>query len=1531
MPVTQPTLLLLTLDRLGPVYEAGRTHFALELALGLDPANLEPDAAALVAPELLQPWRWRIGGLDVMGRDGDSEPLAPLAHIQLGTVPAPADRPVDHGRYARAMETRFAELVQAGPRAFVTDLRSGEVACDVGDTTEPGWPELVATSLRAPAPIGAALNLVLVFSLEQALAEALETVVATPIFELEGDFGFAPEGEWRPFADGLLQRRYAVTPEPEGLTLTAVTAGWTRPDSGGTTGASQIDLESLWVRKPTLEGRDWLAQLPLTLADAAEGSELLFEAIERLGEDLPVFSAEATAWSRRALLTLLWDSAHPGALADLDPDAAQRRPAAPLATELLERLAEAEPEVAASDDRAAALADYIEAHQPANSADEARLSTFAGLLGEVLGGPAVFLARTTEGEVPLHAELERWRGLANRLAEPGARAAVLKAHWRQAFAEAKLELPQALLDGLLDGLELRRRLLLDRLQPVWQAVLDAEAADQHQAVMTAFTDALGGQLTARLGTPPLAGLEAALETLIEARADAFAPDADEAEVDPDRVAVAATQPLVIQVDAATGADQAELDRRLAGIGVLIRQRDGADGWGPWHCLTMGAVLVRTEETDEGAAPVLDLALAPWPITEQQGLRSTALAYDNHPLTATSLKHRLATDLDLEPVGPSDGKLRLATVEQVTAPDLAATWRRLVGLKFGQTYEIACFAVLGSGALPAVLAEPGQPLTMRDPGSLDDRAVPDFARQTVTYRRRTRIGAPRLVPVDGSAGGPLRPPSFDVDQIQPVAFERAQALEQSELPAAELLGPLVLLRPPGSGEAAAPWREDHPAGFRLGVRPPAIDDDGFDRWLAFEGFKAGEESDEGRRLAETRAVVMAHLARTAPTPGTSEERSREQDQDRSLDDPAVTAIRLRLEALRSDPGTVALRLAPITELVLTLPPPLQGGFALAQRPAVPLTIEAVATGEPVLAETADGGCRITVPERQVCRLVIASLVPGAFFKDGSDPRLAVTAPADRSSDGLCAVGESWLSIEVATAELPTAEALFAAIRPLPRSGETLEVGVVPGDPAFAWLSRVRLDRQLWSWRGRQLLGHFPFASAFAGMPASELLALEPSSVDPDTDPWQAVRHWDGYGFADREDFDVVGETGMLVAGIPDAKPLKLHTIDLAGDDRALYFRYRLTATSRYLGLFADPRSATVRSAGRHDPWKRLVVRCRRVAPLPPPRLRFVLPLTLPLKEADAVPATAPLLLLLHETWTATAGLVERLRPRIDGHDPADPAHWPQYGYDPIDSTATILDDDNDDSGGAEPGRAVPLLDCDAPPFGLTFDPGPVGLPVTSCYVLGLREQLPGRIRPGAMLDLRLRHEADPAGVVDGQTLTSPETEPEWVALPANADRFLIRFAGEAAAKLRAASRSLALDAAGRLICRMTHAAVAALGLEPGEEDSKRRLAVWRLETTRVVNAAGRRDTEVFHDLHPLDLDREQPVSSGRVVRLVVLEQHEQHCDHDPPTNQEELFAHLFPEDDDGRPVDSRGRIVALSPPIEATGRDLEPAGAGSPMP
>jgi hypothetical protein len=228
-------------------------------------------------------------------------------------------------------------------------------------------------------------------------------------------------------------------------------------------------------------------------------------------------------------------------------------------------------------------------------------------------------------------------------------------------------------------------------------------------------------------------------------------NADEGEDSPTEVPHSLTL-QVDRIDALSTEDLEDFLRRIAGIGVLMRQKAG-ETYGDWRCLNMAKAGIKLSASTETYRDVLSVALVPHRLSYINQLRRTFVSYNNHPLIAETPLAKIP-DLTLAPAREEDRReedseefgslLKYELVEQ-TAASPAKQWARLPGLKFGQTYQIASFAIGNSSVLPKEMTA-NHPAKMRDL-PLPDRAVPLDSIYTVRYLRRVRIGKIRFPKTD----------------------------------------------------------------------------------------------------------------------------------------------------------------------------------------------------------------------------------------------------------------------------------------------------------------------------------------------------------------------------------------------------------------------------------------------------------------------------------------------------------------------------------------------------------------------------------------------------------------------------------------------------------------------------------------------------------------------------------------------------------------------------------------------------------------
>jgi len=263
-------------------------------------------------------------------------------------------------------------------------------------------------------------------------------------------------------------------------------------------------------------------------------------------------------------------------------------------------------------------------------------------------------------------------------------------------------------------------------------------------------------------------------------------------------------------------------------------------------------------------------------------------------------------------------------------------------------------------------------------------------------------------------------------------------------------------------------------------------------------------------------------------------------------------------------------------------------------------------------------------------------------------------------------ETRILVETATDQVPSFDEVRAGIS-IGRSGQTIRVSH-DGDSRlphryegwrwrnhkYYYLHDLELHRQAWRWTGRPL-DDYPFSHTGKYFDFPELIkGAVPIRVDADQERKRigATLSWEVKGFADRSAYDFLRSRHQLSAG---GKTL-LQTEDLTGEERALYYRFRLNAFSRYYPV--ANRDTASRLALTHiehdksdqnrfyDEWRRVYVPVIRPETVKPPGIRLVIPLTQGVgTDAGNSEAPPPLLVILDEPWFANYGLAEVLVPEI----------------------------------------------------------------------------------------------------------------------------------------------------------------------------------------------------------------------------------------------------------------------------------------------
>jgi hypothetical protein len=1590
--MTQETLLLVDTDRLGPTYQDGKQYLAatwsVSLANGADLGRHE---------KLLKPWEWKGVNVRVFGRKkGQWSALAPKKNVNS----IDPKRPENLNKLESELSHRF-DAVKAVVDALIFDpTRRIEEYADkhVSDSSQKlvagsgmRWPHLLEEVRRLPAPIGLCLNLaefVAVYEDHVADCDAVAIVPDAIVYSITGPQGGETTYTWSAAdsvptpvegSPGLCQAELTLAPPERGVSLRAVVSFWHKEQHQAAKRAqtgddAYLSLDDLWVRfssRRTWGGRSWVGELPYEAADAADLAQHLLDAWADVvegkdpqGKDLGPKLEHVSQKDATKMFNRMWSAlrfaAHSGVAASDGGSGPHQGP--------LQRVAE---EVFGSSGKEIGQVRRYEYDWDITS-DSANLSERLAewkfllkntLLKEALGQGAVpDDPPGPMGATELLTQLRRLYAAA-RAYDPKTKLdvqqSILRAHWSKAKIEHADSIPLG-----VGGPMLRQRLILDKLDSVWTRMIEdgGDGADEIARMRDVFAKTLyEEEAMGRLGLPKWDSawdaqpakngkaeerLAYRLYQRIKVAAAAMGPEGQPPDggtgdslIGPDTETRGA-HPLSLvvgRVRPQRTSDQLGQDAsafsRLSGIGVLLRQRaqDGP-GFGPWRCLTLAAVKFQCEDQ----TPVLPWGLAPLRIVQQGGLDNWTVTYDDHPLSAHSLFETPTSLLGLDEKPEPELRNPVQLWQVPPGEDWAS---ELPSLKFGQTYEIACFGVGKAGNLPKELCTQGNPWELENLNNVTWEPQGRVGIQ-VRYLRRVPVGAPQILGVENNdpkaATVPFSPPKYPGDSVFPRALDLTQppdGADQNRSPSpSRQLGQLVLLVP-GDTQNSNVWKHDAMTSFSFAVRPPSTDITLWRRWVATDVFK-------GEALSRSMRSVVTEWYELAPQPLDGTDPTPKSESASWLDDPAVERLLFRLEEVAADKGLTPL---PDQVCVCALGKSRTGCLGEAQSAAVRVTVNARERGTKVLvpkpqsvdvtervneiacgnggtmAEIKSWCVSIDIPAGRVFRLTIGALVRKEYYWGAEKARFRCRCPADEVPDPVngviyCVASRTVLTLETATDDMPDSDHLWLAIKVLGEAGDSLVLGIDPAtEPLFDHVKQVALDYQRWAWRGRRL-EPLPFIGKFEGRKKyASIWALEP---DRDDKAWDDLRKWDGAGFGDREDADHQRSSGTLPGPDRDSSNLlatgaALYKIELGGPEgrRAQYWRFRARAVSRYAGLMKDKDKGVARTKA----WKRMLIKSRIGEPLPRPRVRFVLPLTQP--TSKALPGySAPLLVILDETWSRQAGPHERLQAEVVAAE---------IGYEPIDRKGQI----------PQQGKADGWFDVDMP-FGLTFDTaGPVTNPSTTCFEL---KSARAEVVPGTLAKIRFRKRLDTSGDNDGKDWASDWTEPVWTQVLPDFSRWRVKRIGQvggahADEEVVRVDKDLRLSGDGRLM-DMQSTKVKVLPSLPGQtdEDSPRRRRVYVLLTHLVVEAGATAGSEVPLSLGQFKTGRGEgtigwqpplPSTQGLKLRARLLET-EYHVKHagssrDEVTEsgglgQHPLFKRLFPDVAD---EDVRERIVRISPPID----------------
>lgn len=1439
--------LLCHVERL-PDYQTGDAYFSMNLTVGFatDPGSITADLKKLIAP-----WLW------ALEQDVD-------VRVEVGGVLGAAQQAQRVGSVKVDPTGPFAAKLQAVLDAFVADQNSAnfvwlpDTASLQREAEDLRWHDFLIQASTYPAALAHSAGISFVFKVAN-LDPAATRIVAAPRVDLGGGvrkptgapvrikMGNKPPDDpplfhaWTYDADIVAYQRECLLQQSD---IAAGDDQFLDTTSGWVTGGSGTVAE------------DWALQLEARLSEAFD---LPMRMIEALREAVAAKTFVIDDANREAVVNVVTAAMHDIAASGVRRAASATGVAPDLLEHLQKELKAAGMTPIDSDlQRFEAALDSTTWHTLLADATSSKLFAKAD------GRWAIAHDRVLD-------ELARVHGV---LGDEATLRELLLEQWNSALASgsqlgAFRNARSRLMRDVLPTFKLRKIFLLDVLQEGWPAFSSFAKAKTRADQVAMLQSRLGAALQTycrdrfddasglyRGFRPRGVTLPASVAAIVMPALEAFA----KAFVEPPKPQNAADpQPpplvpydrtdhdaLVIQVADVHGAqanslsdDQASSARRMSGYGVLLRRKGG-----DWRCLNYASVCPYGSET-----PLADPLIVPLRLGFRNGVRQTFVAYENVPLIAESpfldvIKKKNAL---VDTLGPDQAD-PLFAYRNAYGPQ--GSQPKLVPLVYGAEYEAAAFAIGTAGTLPRGLAK----ATTQGGQTTVDPIVPDLASakpdgiRSLTFRRRTPIGTPRFSPPRGKPTGPLDPLPLPVvpDTVQPLA----RSLEILNGAAAGPPRPLLFLR----------TRESAASQFSFAIRPPSIDLQTWDRWVAV---------DTSQAMRDKRVQVWGRYHEIADSrdagAGLPTDAARG---DLSLDDPAVGGWLVRLTRRFPSPAQPeekwipGLQPAAVTDLL-----------DVARHAPLLVTVKASRGGSLVFPQPTAEQCDITIPDGQVWTLEVFPAV-----REGDvTGRFASDVKPEHASNGWSLFAPFAIDIETTPDALNiTAQELFAGLTVTNPSAESVSIALDPTKmPSAAWLRRVEVVVQQWRWSGRPLV-----RPRSTGPQKWELVSGFPNRTPDQND--------DAVLFADRAPSDA-----LVVPASVDfiARPgtAELHRRDVRNTPGALYFRVAVRAFSRYEGVAVEGVTRNdSRAASLPEAWYRHVVRCRWEAEVPPPVVKLIVPLTRPIGQ-DLTP---PLLVVLDEQWGEVGGFAETITAEIvsvdrTNHPVVEAAlpvtSLPELGPDPILSV--------------QRNPAAVVARAPIGPIGYTFDtdsdaplfvkssfllPPPTGLGDLSWY----------------FVKLRFRREIDGTWHQGTRTLRSEATQPVWAQYLPPSTRFGSVDVTTLALHVDATTNQGSLrDPTGKTVALAPTVA-------PG---SKSVFELWVLVTNGIEDASGRADQEIAVGM-PVRLIGDAFPMPGNLAapRVRVVEIQRRYG-----VTSDGFWKDLFRDDDR---EDAKARIVRVTPPI-----------------
>jgi hypothetical protein len=1535
---------------LGPEYQQGMTHIGVAFSAGLHLTS--GTAPSRGDYDYLLPQDWTISGFRVWGIAPGSQTPQPIKlarPISLSNYPR-------HAHMERMIRDTWRRYTTEAPAMFLWREPGTPIETErLTERTDIPWQHVLAQVGRYPAPLPHGLNLASIFAIPTDALAKFTAIVTLP------EFASLKAGEKLPRPCVPRSQPYDTTKwrYEDSPTALPVEAHFDRALRPRRNANSVIDIQSLWLTRPQGTAdffeTDWIAGLAANIVDAFDLPLRLRETLQRLNtrwretpdEDLPPAVVDARLKVlTQAFLALLRDTADVGIRTRSDRGSLFRDVAGGFADR------------AVVDEFGSALRQY-------DQASERTLHWWAPLLFEADPLLKSLLEPLYEwkGFTPTE-RVEDYIDLVDRayrrLREPVVLRTVVLAQWREVARTFKTtsKTPVASLIAHLErrivDFDLHHRLLQGIVGREWQRITDFanskdDATQARANIIAAATrhaesrfgrqgdapdrfrpllDPVAAELQQALTDSVTAAVELIAQRAVPSAAGAPPGQPDEAGADPNRTMLPHGISLPIdRMQQQVAADAPDYAADLAGIGVLIRRESG-----PWYCPNIAEV--RFPKVVDAAPPSIPhVALVPVPLIARDDVKQALLTIDNQPFAAESPRTRLSRQHRL--VAPAGQEIERAQIRYHNAYPWKdkvplAQWARTTALVFGTSCDVAMFAVGACGALPKELAAENDPTMLADHSRLRDLTFVDAGpkplprHRSVRYTRKVPIGQIRLEP-SAASDAALKIPA-DVD---PIARELWEEPGQAPSAADEGRPALVLLVPKEEVWAA------HPQTFDCSIRPPAVDLDAWDRWVAID------DAARPCRKAVWATVCEEVDRRRAASVAVGK--------DVTLDDQAaLSGWCLELfEVALSGVTTLVDRKRYLWSAAAT--PSTATSYEALRVKAVQLSVAAVEPGAratrtlPATLQVSDDTPRldtISLPPG-VWELRLSSIVGSGDaqrfatnyvstarpIEDAS--HLQVEPPSWRSWQTDFVINPLRLLVEIADSQMPPAKVVRDRIRfgrpEIPgQSRQALSqfhVSLDTGDIgklenlAFKNVTAASVIRQVWHWDGR------PLNAGVLGSACGESAPPVPAAFPfhaPDLDNNDTVRVWEIAAFGERPDNDHL-RIPMACQRNKQARRFS-YLENLDGDDRAHFFRFAVVAFSRYRGLRNDGgerlswREPGV--SGTYTEWKRHLVKCRRTERLQQPALRGVLPLTESGNRCEQ--STPGVLVVLNEPWFEVAGLAERFEAEVMDATLVDDAalglkadQLPEVGPDPIIT--------------ARPAPTVTGCNVRVEPIGPighTFDAtGARPLFGSTSFIIPAPTTCRPQLRGGdeVALDprwnfakLRFRRSVyEQSSVYD--LPPSDWTDPIWVQFLPDASTFASGQADYDVTSLRLVKNGRHL-----LLQSTTGDSVKPLPF-PSDLD---RFVLFLLLTELISDAGGKRDHERFvgifadegHRWGPIFSVSEYTVALPVRVRARILE-FQLTPGSTPPNSEATFWQSLFPENGVDGPVDATARIVRMSAPID----------------